>query len=650
MRSYAGRRITVKKKCVIYPVIATITLAAATVLSGCGSKEEEQAAPPAVKEETAKETETAPQAQEPAKEIEPGDHVLLSPGADIVYIVDGSGRKIREYDLEEIRKYPNLESFYVNSYSFVGEKDGVLIFYESNQYPWRDEYGCEVYAVDTKEQTVTILDSDEGEGIDINRASLYKDAVYTLRTEGGSYHENMIEGTPASGLKVGRSPYDKVLSKISRDQYDLIMSEFAYERGSVTQSFTEAGYLLVFDQSGEQYLKLTSDGKMTPLSSMPKRNEVVCHYDAYGIVYEHYQAEGEPDASGIYYLDLQTDQKKKLLEYAADQAYTNVLTYHGGLVYVVQEDQSEYGHSGYLVVAIDPQTGTRTDLFTEEDTPGIGYEVRGGDVRNGLRIISGDLYYPAIVGSDLKWVRVGENGEGREDIGCPIQELPSLKLGQITYESDEIKCPYCGTTLYRFYAECFRVNDDVSPESAKINADLKDAFLKFPEQDLEYQKTLERDDSECEEHKEYPDQYGETYESRVGEVKIMRDRYLVVYESSYWYGGGAHGQPGFGQFMYDLNTGRRMTIQDFFDGSEEDFKKLCAEKTVENMQSYGAEESPYFETDPDIVYQSAYEQNGFLSQVDFMEDGVYLVYPPYEMGPFASGFIEVKLLDDSVYD
>ncbi len=640
-----------KRKSVRYILATALTLAAVTLLSACGNKEEEKSAPAAAPQTAAEAKQQSDQpAKEPETELEPGDHVLLSPEADLIYIVDGSGKKIREYDLTKLREYPNLESFYVNPYSFVGEKDGVLIFYESNQYPWRDEYGCEVYAIDTKEHSVTILDADEGEEIDINRAALYKDVVYTLRTEGGFYHENMIEGTPADGLKTGRSPYDKVLSKIARDDYDLIMSEFAYERSSVTQSFTEAGYLLAFDQKGEQYVKITSDDQKTPIQAMPKRNEVVYHYDADGIIYEHYQAEGEKEASGLYYLDLQTDKAKMLQGYGENGAYSNVLTYHGGFVYMVLDDQSAYGHSKYLVISIDPKTGERKDLFTEEDTPGVGYEVRSGDVRSGLRIISGELYYPAVVGAELRWVRVGENGETREDIDCPIEEYPSLKLGKITYENDEIKCPYCGTMLYQFYAECFQVNDDVSPEASKINADLKDAFLKFPEQDLEYQKTLERDDSECEAHKEYPDQYGEAFDSRVGNVKIMKDKYLVVHESSYWYGGGAHGQPGYDQFMYDLKTGKRMRIQDFFSGSEEDFKKLCAEKTVENMQSYGYEESPYFETDPDIVYQSAYEQNGFLSQVEFQEDGVYLVYPPYEMGPFASGFIEVKILDESVYN
>lgn len=118
----------------------------------------------------------------------------------------------------------------------------------------------------------------------------------------------------------------------------------------------------------------------------------------------------------------------------------------------------------------------------------------------------------------------------------------------------------------------------------------------------------------------------------------------MVDSHGYWFAGGAHGMPYIGQRIFDLSSGEELGVRDFYQGSEKDFKELVARKTKEDFESYSLYESPYYSEDGDQVYQTAYEYADLdATQVIFGEDGVVIVYQPYEMGPFASGFIEVSI-------
>ena len=73
-----------------------------------------------------------------------------------------------------------------------------------------------------------------------------------------------------------------------------------------------------------------------------------------------------------------------------------------------------------------------------------------------------------------------------------------------------------------------------------------------------------------------------------------------------------------------------------------DFKALVAYKTKEDFLSYSDGGSPYFSGDADEIFNQAYESASLeRGTVDFAEDGIYYYYPPYEMGPYAAGYIDV---------
>ena len=149
---------------------------------------------------------------------------------------------------------------------------------------------------------------------------------------------------------------------------------------------------------------------------------------------------------------------------------------------------------------------------------------------------------------------------------------------------------------------------------------------------------------DCDAHGEDSDVYCETNENTVSEVRIIHDNYLVVDMSSYWYGGGAHGLPGREEFVFDLTTGEELTLKDFYKGSDDDFKKLVAEKVRADYEEKSKEEfNPYFAETADELYNQVYEYTHVDSNNFYLnEDSVIYYFYPYELASYADGFMEYK--------
>ncbi|MBP5472968.1 MAG: DUF3298 domain-containing protein, partial [Lachnospiraceae bacterium] len=148
--------------------------------------------------------------------------------------------------------------------------------------------------------------------------------------------------------------------------------------------------------------------------------------------------------------------------------------------------------------------------------------------------------------------------------------------------------------------------------------------------------------SECADHQANPTWYRVTDDWTVTGVGIIDDKYLTVNMGGYWYGGGAHGYPSRNQYLFDLETGEELSIEDFYTGSEKDFKTLVAEKTRDYYLSLDPNSNPFYTDDEDIIYSDAYE-NVYLEDgnIEYLEDGIIYYYPPYLMGPYAAGYIDI---------
>ncbi len=626
------------------------------VLAGCGKQAENTGAGGI--------TESIPQTeQEPADETGTSDgtgktdetgaetYLLIANGGDLVYEIDAAGNRLACYDLAAMRKAIGDDSYYCSSYSLVGVLDGFLIFQEYGLIPGGEgNYGDLIYGVDTqtlKMQPIWLPAQPEGYAVEC--CSIYDGNLYA------TVNENGIRSELCFVLENGTFQAQKtvVSNKVSRmidDQTRTYDDKGSDNRGCYLRMLRENGFFLLYDYDDEQCYRVLEDGSRQALTGMPKENVNGIHYDAEGFVYLYFAYNDETATPGIYYYDFEEMTTKLLLEY--DPYYTTdmELFYDEGCVYMCTDTGTEYGMKEILVYTLDVKTGERTDLFTVPSKPGASHSAVSADSVSNLKKWGEDLYMPAVVGKELMWTRLEVKDQSADyvDLGCPLETITTFVYGTVDYYSAKTPCPICGQDLQRYYGEYFRLDGSYSPFADAINARLKqiatNAYEAVPKS---YTREEVAEDEEG--HQEYAESYCETNENYVNDVEILHDRYLAVNGSSYWYGGGAHGMPGVEQYVFDLTTGEEISFRDLYSGSEEDFKTLCAEKTREDMLSRG-DMSPYFETDPDTLYQEAYDDVSFeYTQILLREDGAYLNYAPYEMGPYADGFIEVRILDESIF-
>ena len=134
-----------------------------------------------------------------------------------------------------------------------------------------------------------------------------------------------------------------------------------------------------------------------------------------------------------------------------------------------------------------------------------------------------------------------------------------------------------------------------------------------------------------------------SYDYNVGDIKKLSDNYLEITTSDYEFYGGAHGMPGMEHHLFDLRTGKLITIKDLFKGSEEVFRDIVVRYSLEDWKN--AEEYKYYELyDPaleDDMRQTFSELVSLDMDIDFEENGINVPYQPYAVAPYAAGFVDV---------
>ena len=656
-------------------VILSLCMVSATILSGCGaadtlkeilSQKEASSESTDVKEEKQKkdetkentETETGTETAEGEPVTDDREYLLNSYGEDLFYVVNGAGEKINTLDLQQIRETVDDPSYPFSASAAVGYEAGILYFSEMVALDDSGQnYGNAIYAYDLAEQKAYTLWKSRGtDQYDyVDYCQIYDGNLYAFVKENEVFHEWCFtkQGDHFEAEKTSSGDF---FSKYADEGCDLFPMNSMHSSGCLTETLDTLGFVILYDSESENYLRVSADDSVKSLKGMPDRIVTMYHYDEDGILFYDYGTYMEEETgSGLYYYDVKNDNLNYLTDLYGYGTNDNILFYdqEEALVYLVKNMGVEYGHDEKTIFTLDPKTGNVNILFTLTDVPGALY---ANDLQGSTIVRIGDqMYTPAILEKELMWTRVepaGYHGEDTEyvDIDCPLERVEVLDYGTVDYQTVQMACPNCGVILSKYYGECFQLDGKFSGAADKINASLRayaDGEYAINATEIDGENLSEED---CEYHLDFPEQYCETIDSQISSITILRDRILLVNKSSYWYGGGAHGMPGMGQLIFDLDTGEELTFRDLYTGTEEDFKILCAEKTREDLLAHSEYTSPYYEYDAEKVYNDAYEYAGLdYSQVLFGEDGVYLIYQPYAMGAFASGFIEVKLFDESFY-
>ncbi len=567
-----------------------------------------------------------------------------------VFTVNASGERISTYNREEIFSKFLDKGYDFKNASILGAMDGVLFIDNISDEPGTN---TEVlYAIDPVSLSVEKLWTKTGyEGSYLNGYEVYNGAFYYTVTGGGK---------PAIEVKVEKEPgkfsftksetgYGKVLNSIFTDATMTRQPELPLLPGytaSYTRIMETAGYFLSRNENNT-FLMFKENGDIESLRNFPDHwvSLIACDKDC--IIY----AEMDEDYKYTYYkYDIATSSFEKL---PLDLKVNNgALAYEDGTLYYVLEECPEFGHYIRYVYSYDVRLGKSTLLYSQEDIPGLGDYAKPGV--DGFTIINGNIYALAPIDGQYTFARVDHENKSPDptytSIYCPVRKNNALFYGTVSYYSNGYKCPHCGTLLANVYEEYFNLNPEYSKFADKINSYLKDKASQVFES---YSEGISHtDSSECEYHLEYPDSIKEEQNYNVNDVVFINDKYLAVNMTGYWYGGGAHGQSLSGQYLFDLETGDIVTLRDLYTGTEEEFKRFVAEKTKEDFERYDYESNmqPYYASDPQSVYDEAYSLASLdTTYIMLAEDKAWIVYEPYEMGPYAGGFIEIPVTYEELF-
>lgn len=112
---------------------------------------------------------------------------------------------------------------------------------------------------------------------------------------------------------------------------------------------------------------------------------------------------------------------------------------------------------------------------------------------------------------------------------------------------------------------------------------------------------------------------------------------ISILQENYRYSGGAHGMPGRENHIFSGTDGKEVTLPDVLPLSEEEVNVLVREQFLDRIEKNP--EDGFFPDAADTVNA----KTDFISQSYLTQDGVVFYAQPYELGPYAAGYIEVSL-------
>ena len=276
----------------------------------------------------------------------------------------------------------------------------------------------------------------------------------------------------------------------------------------------------------------------------------------------------------------------------------------------------------YERVTVD---GTSTEqLFEEESFIGMG-DTSPWYLMD-VTVLDDYMYY---VGSqDYKYILMRRNLNEpweREILGEAFYDSGILRVGTITaYRENIFSDTKPDMILGSTDLEWLIVHEHF-PGAAKINAIL-DAEQ---EANMEYERNIAKDMEEWAE-----DGLNSSISSRVSPIFFFNERFISYTQQEYEYSGGAHGMPYWVPHTFDLHTGEELGLDFFVANDETEFKDIVTEQFI---KMYEVDPALYWDDAVEMVRESV----GYESPYYLKEDGLVIYYGPYDLAPYAAGFVEI---------
>ncbi len=558
--------------------------------------------------------------------------------SQFVCIADLDGHVYGEYPIDDIRDIFNKSGSSFAPQDFLLEKDGIL-YYSCSEKDDSQTAKEAVFAVDPANGSVAEVVSFESNCY-LDTFDYYKDAFRMSLLEGDygterNYRPLVIVKPDDSMTYVVEE--DDSLSDFYKtiSTYDEHVNRNENRRECYERVLDELGCVLREDD--DVLYKVLADGSATELKGLPDNMSYTSAYDSDHLFFSCH--DDNYNIEGIYSYDLSsgTCQKLSIAPY-----YDYFKSYQDGILYYSQETEKEYGISTTEIRCLDIKSGEDKSVIERTKVPGALSRLPLSEV-----IIKGDkIFFQDFQDSKFSWFMadIDDAEKTAQSTGIMISEIDTFDYGTVEYFSNTDDCPFCGTTLIKLYGEYFVLNPKFSEHADKINSVLRS--------DMEGRTSISENEHEnqsadtCEEHLANPMQWCNTEDYSVTDVGIIDNRYLTVSIDGYWYGGGAHGYPSRDQYLFDLKTGDQLTLKDFYQDTEDEFKIIIAGKVKEDYEKYVTGEkdgySPYFADTSDGAYEQAYSYVNF-DNLYFYEDGIVYYFYPYDLGSYADGFIEIPV-------
>jgi len=571
------------------------------------------------------------------------------PMAESFYVYDSetdSLRGINRYEMAEKTPNANPDIYRLyNEYdyyrsSLIGEGDGFLFFQDSVAFEEGGNSQSIVYAVKEDDYKIYDVWRNNGDGF-IQGCEFYNGYIYI------DYNIGYDENYTSLGEDVVCFKYDRITDSFTEGEVGEKLKKIIRAAGDIGAHIRRSGNFCnahVFDECG--YLPAVKDGELILIDSDGVTKNIPGLEEGYNAYYDESNiftilVDYETGTGTVCVYDIKRDELKEITgDYTADR----LLGKNGTKYYYSRTDSPEYGIKHNYIYEYDSESGNNRLLYDVKFAPGS--DIFPGV--EGFTLTDSFIYYVGFDNGSIFWVPVKIDDPSKEYPRIDLGSEELFNYGTIEYLSNTYECPDCNTDLVCTYVEYPVLNEYPSYNIDKINEYMKGVAQSFIDEDHDEMSI----NNSCEEHSEHPSWYRITDDYYVSAINRICDNYLTIDMSGYWYGGGAHGMPSRLQYMFDLTTGELKTLSDFYAGSEDDFKALVAEKTKEHFLSciekddYG---TPYFADDAETVYAQAYENVSLASgTIEFTDEGIIYYYPPYEMGPFASGFIDIKISYDEL--
>ncbi len=214
------------------------------------------------------------------------------------------------------------------------------------------------------------------------------------------------------------------------------------------------------------------------------------------------------------------------------------------------------------------------------------------------------------------------------------EQSTTLKLSMQTYEK-QYKTEE--GSVYKEVSFAYPVAEGNSKAAQTLNKFYKNLLTKW-------KKTATEDLKEAEEMAKQTESADNYYSDQVTcKITSKDDTYISVLQTGYDYTMGAHGMPYRYSYIFDAQTGKKVSAAKILGLSKKQLNDKVRKLYLKKFDQTVKEEN-------DLFYQDRKEVETTLNRMDFNDNLYYLknnkirfYADPYAVGPYASGFIEVAV-------